>query len=325
MRRALQLAARGRGRTSPNPMVGADHHRCRRHHRRRRLASASGHASRRDSRAWPAPATERAARRWCARSSRAAITAGPGPAPTRSSPPASHEWWRPSRIRIQRSRVRASRDCVPMASRCLRCGARGRTGLNAAFFMTMREGRPWVIAKAGVSADGRVAAGAGVRTAITSAAVAPARAAPAGRGRRDCRGIETVLVDDPVLTVREVFRPRPLTRVSSIVACAPVDRQAVVDPRCRSRRGLDDGGGPAGTRRHGPPPHRGRRNSGRRPMDPGGGAAGPGRTGLHSVLVEGGPRVHAAFAEAGMIDEVQLFVAQDVFLPDGLPVAPLAG
>ncbi len=25
-----------------------------------------------------------------------------------------------------------------------------------------------------------------------------------------------------------------------------------------------------------------------------------------------------------MIDEVQLFVAQDVFLPDGLPFAPLA-
>ena len=41
-----------------------------------------------------------------------------------------------------------------------------------------------------------------------------------------------------------------------------------------------------------------------------------------SVLVEGGPRVHAAFAEAGMIDEVQVFVAQDVFLPDGLPFAP---
>ena len=47
--------------------------------------------------------------------------------------------------------------------------------------------------------------------------------------------------------------------------------------------------------------------------------------GLQSVLVEGGPRVHAAFAEAGMIDEVQVFVAQDVFLPDGLPFAPTVG
>ena len=46
---------------------------------------------------------------------------------------------------------------------------------------------------------------------------------------------------------------------------------------------------------------------------------------VQSVLVEGGPRIHAAFADAGMIDEVQVFVAQDVFLPDGLPFAPMSG
>ena len=69
-----------------------------------------------------------------------------------------------------------------------------------------------MIAKAGVSADGRVAAGAGVRTAITS--TASLRRAQRLRAEVDAIavGVETVLVDDPLLTVREVFRPRPLTR-----------------------------------------------------------------------------------------------------------------
>jgi diaminohydroxyphosphoribosylaminopyrimidine deaminase / 5-amino-6-(5-phosphoribosylamino)uracil reductase len=46
---------------------------------------------------------------------------------------------------------------------------------------------------------------------------------------------------------------------------------------------------------------------------------------VQSVLVEGGPRIHAAFADAGMIDEVQVFVAQDVYLPGGLPFAGMPG
>ncbi len=129
--------------------------------------------------------------------------------------------------------------------------------LNAAFFMTMRQGRPWVIAKAGVSADGRVAAGPGVRTAITSAA--SLRRAQRLRAEVDAVavGIETVLVDDPLLTVREVFRPRPLTRVILDRRLrTPATARLLVDARRRAGGRDDDGGGPAGKRRHGPAPQR---------------------------------------------------------------------
>jgi diaminohydroxyphosphoribosylaminopyrimidine deaminase/5-amino-6-(5-phosphoribosylamino)uracil reductase len=198
--------------------------------------------------------------------------------------------------------------------------------LNAAFFMTMRHARPWVIVKAGVSADGRVAASPGVRTGITS----PASLRRAQRLRAEVDavavGVETVLVDDPLLTVREVFRPRPLTRVI-------FDRRLRTPPTARLLTTCEAGPVIVMTTAEAIASHE---DTARRLT--GGGArllATDGSVvsvvqalateGLQSVLVEGGPRIHAAFAEAGMIDEMQVFVAQDVFLPDGLPFASLAG
>jgi diaminohydroxyphosphoribosylaminopyrimidine deaminase / 5-amino-6-(5-phosphoribosylamino)uracil reductase len=198
--------------------------------------------------------------------------------------------------------------------------------LNSPFFMTMRQGRPWVIAKAGVSADGRVAARPGTRTAITS--TASLRRAQRLRADVDALavGVETVLVDDPLLTVREVFRPQPLTRVIldrrlrtpstarllATLECGPVVVMTTTDAletRADAAGRLTAAGATVVA------------------TDGSVGAVLRALTarGLLSVLVEGGPRVHAAFSEAGMIDEVQVFVAQDLFLPDGLPFAPLAG
>ena len=85
--------------------------------------------------------------------------------------------------------------------------------LNRAYLMSSRQGRPWVILKAAMSADGCVAAGPGMRTPITSG---PAhRHAQLVRAQVDAVAIgsETLLVDEPLLTVREVYRARPLTRV----------------------------------------------------------------------------------------------------------------
>jgi diaminohydroxyphosphoribosylaminopyrimidine deaminase/5-amino-6-(5-phosphoribosylamino)uracil reductase len=50
-----------------------------------------------------------------------------------------------------------------------------------------------------------------------------------------------------------------------------------------------------------------------------------GREGLRTLLVEGGPSLHAAFWEAGMIDEVQVFVAPGVELPGGVPMTAGSG
>ncbi len=85
--------------------------------------------------------------------------------------------------------------------------------LNAGFFAVKRHGRPFVIAKVATSLDGRIAARAGTRTAITSAAAN--RRSQLLRASVDAVGIgsETLIVDDPLLTVRECHRDRPLTRV----------------------------------------------------------------------------------------------------------------
>ena len=114
MDRALFLAARGRGRTSPNPMVGAVvvspdgvivgqgfHERAGSRTRRCRRS------------AWPARA--RAGRRCTARSSRAAIRDAPVRARRASSKPASRASWRRPSIRIRSSMAAASAICARRA------------------------------------------------------------------------------------------------------------------------------------------------------------------------------------------------------------------
>jgi diaminohydroxyphosphoribosylaminopyrimidine deaminase/5-amino-6-(5-phosphoribosylamino)uracil reductase len=85
--------------------------------------------------------------------------------------------------------------------------------LNQPFVTTVREGRPFVILKAATSLDGKLAAAPGTRTPLTSETAL--RHAHAVRARVDAVavGSETLLVDDPLLTAREVYRERPLVRV----------------------------------------------------------------------------------------------------------------
>jgi diaminohydroxyphosphoribosylaminopyrimidine deaminase/5-amino-6-(5-phosphoribosylamino)uracil reductase len=85
--------------------------------------------------------------------------------------------------------------------------------LNRAFAIVQTEGRPMVIAKAATSRDSRIAAAPGVRTPLTSAEAN--RRTQRLRAAVDAIGIGsgTLLADDPVLTVRDCYRPRPLARV----------------------------------------------------------------------------------------------------------------
>jgi diaminohydroxyphosphoribosylaminopyrimidine deaminase / 5-amino-6-(5-phosphoribosylamino)uracil reductase len=85
--------------------------------------------------------------------------------------------------------------------------------LNQPFFTLMNEGRPFVTLKAAVSADGCIAEGPGRRTALT--------AEPANRHAQRVRaeidaigvGVGTILADDPLLTARGAYRELPLVRV----------------------------------------------------------------------------------------------------------------
>jgi diaminohydroxyphosphoribosylaminopyrimidine deaminase / 5-amino-6-(5-phosphoribosylamino)uracil reductase len=85
--------------------------------------------------------------------------------------------------------------------------------LNRAFTIVQTEGRPMVIAKAAASLDSRIAASPGARTQLTSAEAN--RRTQRLRAAVDAIGIgsETLLVDDPLLTVRDCYRERPLARV----------------------------------------------------------------------------------------------------------------
>ena len=85
--------------------------------------------------------------------------------------------------------------------------------LNEAFFTVKRRVRPFVTMKAAVSLDGRIAAARGRRTPLTGAAALVH--AHAVRAEVDAIGIgsETVLVDDPLLTARGSARHRPFVRV----------------------------------------------------------------------------------------------------------------
>lgn len=87
------------------------------------------------------------------------------------------------------------------------------TLLNQPFFTRIREQRPFVTLKAALSLDGCLAAAPGERTPLTSE---PAnRHAHVFRAEVDAIavGSGTVLVDDPLLTVRGAYRAHPLIRV----------------------------------------------------------------------------------------------------------------
>ena len=167
--------------------------------------------------------------------------------------------------------------------------------LNQPFLTAVRRGRPFVILKAATSLDGRIAI-TGERTPLTSA---PAlRHAQYMRAQVDAIGVgsETILVDDPLLTAREVYRERPLARVL-------FDRRGRVPPTARIFSTLSAGPVLVVTS-----------NELREGLED------LAVQGIHSVLLEGGAKVHAAAWDAGVIDYVQLYVAPVWLGQDGVPL-----
>lgn len=182
--------------------------------------------------------------------------------------------------------------------------------LNAGFVRARTQGRPEVVLKAAISLDGRISDAGGRSQWITGAA---ARAA--GRALRDqCDavmvGSQTVLDDDPALTTRieggrdalpvildgrlrtpptaQVLRAGRPPLVFTAPDADPAQEQALAPARLR-----------------------------RVPRGPGGldlhavlGALVD--EGVHTVLVEGGGAVHHSLLSAGLVDELRLFLAPRV-------------
>jgi diaminohydroxyphosphoribosylaminopyrimidine deaminase/5-amino-6-(5-phosphoribosylamino)uracil reductase len=193
--------------------------------------------------------------------------------------------------------------------------------LNLPFFVRVRYGRPLVMLKVALSRDGYVARQPGVRSAIT--APPAVRDAHALRAEFDAIavGSETLLVDDSALTAREVHRVRPLTRVIfdsrlRTPATAAIFGTRDAGPIVIVTSAADVANAPeqaaalarAGARLLQAPRHD--LPSALRVL---------GAEGVTSLLLEGGPKVHAAAWEAGVVDRVRLYVSPAVFGAGGVP------
>lgn len=189
--------------------------------------------------------------------------------------------------------------------------------LNRPFIMVKTCGRPFVMLKTATSLDARVASQPGVRTLLTST--------PANRRTQLLRasvdaiaiGSETLVVDDPLLTARDCQRVRPLVRVV-------FDRRLRTPATARILSTLSEGpviivtdAGPEAARRRGD-------------LESAGATVLEADT-LHealrallnwdvsTLLVEGGPRLQAAFYQARLVDRQHLIVAPVTLGPAAVP------
>jgi diaminohydroxyphosphoribosylaminopyrimidine deaminase/5-amino-6-(5-phosphoribosylamino)uracil reductase len=193
--------------------------------------------------------------------------------------------------------------------------------LNRPFASVMTRRRPFVTMKVALSADQRIAEGAGLRTALTGASAN--RLIHRDRAEVDAIAIGsgTVLSDDPVLTARGAFRHRPLVRVL-------FDTRLRVPPSARLFSTLDAG----------PVIIVSTRASVEAAPDRAEGLARAGADilavaeesrltgaleqlalrGISSVIVEGGVALHQAFWDAGLVDRVQVYMTPRRLGPQGI-------
>jgi diaminohydroxyphosphoribosylaminopyrimidine deaminase/5-amino-6-(5-phosphoribosylamino)uracil reductase len=317
MKLALRLAAKGRGRTSPNPMVGAV------------IVAAGRIIGQGYHRRAGGPHAEVFALRQAGRRAVGAtlyVTLEPCSHTNKRTPPCTPL--------IQKSGLRriviAQVDPNPLVNgrgiRRLRraglrvevgCGGRQARRLNANYSHWMETGRPLVTLKAGTTLDGKIATASGESRWITGE---PAqRDAHRLRARVDAVlvGIGTVLRDDPSLTARLSNRPVRLASRQPI--------RLVVDSRLRIPLGarvlsrLHEAHTLIATTRLASPRkinllrRRGvdvllLRNEGRR-VSLADLCRQLGRLGIRSLLVEGGGTVNASLLRSGLADRIVLYVA----------------
>jgi diaminohydroxyphosphoribosylaminopyrimidine deaminase/5-amino-6-(5-phosphoribosylamino)uracil reductase len=342
MQRALALAARGRGLTSPNPLVGAVLVRDGRvigegYHRRAGGPHAEIEALRAATES-PEGATLYVTLEPCAHHGR--------------TPPCA-----PALVAARLARVVvAVEDPNPLV------GGRGlailqaagvtvTTGVlaeeasreNRAFLTAMRASRPHVTLKGAVTLDGKIADRHGTSRWITGEAAR--RHAHVLRRASDAIvvGIGTALHDDPALTVR-LGEPWPREPYRVVL-----DSAARLPPGAALIRSGDPGRVIVATGDQAPADRVGALvragvsiltcPDGRGRVDVRALLAGLLERGVIAVLVEGGGEVHASFAGAGVVDRVAVYVAPILLggreapgllggaghlLPDALRLGPLA-
>ena len=323
MDRALELARRGRGRTSPNPMVGAIvvseggvivgtgyHQRAGEAHAEVVALDAAGETACRGTlyctlepcahQGRTAPCAERIV----AAGVRRVVVAVVDPNPRVNGRGVAY--------------LRNHGICVDVG-----VGQTAAARLNEEFLTWVTNGRPFVTMKIAVSRDGKIAARPGVRTTLTSD---PANEAiQQARAEVDALavGSTTLLVDDPRLTARGKTRVRPLTRVV-------FDRRLRTPVTARLLETLSVGPVVLMTTRGAmarkPDLAATLRAKGARlevlpddDSDLGASLKRLGELEVVSVIIEGGVAIHRAAWDAGLVDRVQRFVAPVELGSEGVP------
>jgi diaminohydroxyphosphoribosylaminopyrimidine deaminase/5-amino-6-(5-phosphoribosylamino)uracil reductase len=287
MRLALAEAEKGRGRTHPNPAVGAVVVRggrviARGHHERAGLPHAE------------VIALQRAGRR--AKGADVYVTLEPCNHQGRT-PPCTGALIAAGVRRV----FYGSRDPNPSVDghggrRLRRAGIEVREGVlradcdasNEAWFKFITTGYPWVVLKAAITLDGKLATRSGDSRWISS--VPSRRLVHRWRDQLDAVlvGAGTVRADDPRLTVRGIRGGRNPLRV--VLGKVPRRARLLREP---GETIADQGPLRSVLRRLA-------------------------ESGITSVLVEGGARVYGEFLDAGLWDELRLFIAPKIFGADAL-------
>jgi diaminohydroxyphosphoribosylaminopyrimidine deaminase / 5-amino-6-(5-phosphoribosylamino)uracil reductase len=198
--------------------------------------------------------------------------------------------------------------------------------LNRPFFTRMEKGRPFVTVKIALSLDARVAAAHGVSTRLTGELASKFVHRERAEIDAIAVGSGTILADDPLLTARGIYRSRPLVRVI-------FDRRLRTPPTANVLSTLDDGPviivttassvaerqeaaaalqaagaqlqvheAPAGAR-----------------VRLASALARLAGDGISSLVIEGGPELHRAAWDEHVVDRVQMFVAPRMLGAAGVP------
>ncbi|NOX24955.1 MAG: bifunctional diaminohydroxyphosphoribosylaminopyrimidine deaminase/5-amino-6-(5-phosphoribosylamino)uracil reductase RibD [Deltaproteobacteria bacterium] len=202
--------------------------------------------------------------------------------------------------------------------------------INRPFSKWATTGRPWVIMKAGLSLDGRMAAGSGKPDWISNEK--SRRYSHVLRDRADgiLVGIGTVLADNPSLTTRlpglshsdptrivldTKLRMPPTAKMLTLNSGAETIVFCAADAPPDKKKALQRAGAV-------PVPVK-IADNGRLDLEDI--LSELGKRQISSVLVEGGSKVHTSFLDRGLVDQVNLFYGPFFIGGDGIPVAGTLG
>ena len=193
---------------------------------------------------------------------------------------------------------------------------------NAPFLTRMGRGRPHVTMKVALSADGMVALAGGHATRLTGDVAN--RRIHRDRAEVDAIAIGsgTLLNDDPLLTARIAYRRRPFIRVI-------FDRRLRTPPAARVLSTLESGPviivtDPDASASQEPLVALTRVGASVEAISLDGSTFEDAalrrltQIGVSSVILEGGPTTHSAFWDRGLVDRVQMYVVPRSIGPDGL-------